>query len=46
MNDFISLLQGRVIGITVGCLIGMFPLLFIKKEAPKGEEEEEATVVS
>lgn len=33
------LLQGRVFGITIGCLIGMFPLLFMNKEVI-GEKEE------
>lgn len=32
--------QGRVVGITVGCLIGMFPLLFMNKEAIMEEEVE------
>lgn len=34
------ILQGRVIGITVGCLIGMFPLLFMNKDKEASKEEE------
>ncbi|VDL88650.1 unnamed protein product [Schistocephalus solidus] len=41
--------MGRLVGISVGCLLGMFPLLFIPRgsekapsnEASKEEEEEE-----
>lgn len=32
---------GRVIGVTVGCLLGMFPLLFIKVEEEKKHKTEE-----
>lgn len=32
-------MQGRVIGITVGCLIGMFPLLFMNKDKEALKEE-------
>ena len=34
---------GRAIGVTIGCLIGMFPLLFLggREEAKEQEEAEE-----
>lgn len=33
--------QGRIIGITVGCLVGMFPLLFMDRKAIEDERKEE-----
>ncbi|XP_013098758.2 uncharacterized protein LOC106081392 isoform X1 [Stomoxys calcitrans] len=32
---------GRIIGITVGCLVGMFPLLFMDRKAIEDERKEE-----
>lgn len=32
--------QGRVVGITIGCIIGMFPLLLMGKDAKKVDEDE------
>jgi hypothetical protein len=34
-------IKGRVLGITVGCLLGMLPLLFIKEKSDKEETTEE-----
>ena len=31
--------QGRVLGITVGCLLGMLPLIFFKSENKKDKEK-------
>lgn len=31
--------QGRVLGITVGCILGMIPLLFFKNKDTKEEED-------
>jgi len=33
---------GRAIGVTIGCLLGMFPLLFFSKKE-KAESKEEST---
>lgn len=32
--------SGRIIGITIGCLLGMFPLLFLNNEVSKSEDTE------
>lgn len=32
--------QGRILGITIGCLIGMTPLLFIDTDKDKKKEKE------
>lgn len=39
---YLSLLQGRIVGITIGCLIGMMPLLFIDTDKKKKDEGEAA----
>lgn len=31
---------GRVLGVTIGCLLGMFPLLFKKKEPQENESDD------
>lgn len=36
----ILLFKGRVVGITIGCLIGMFPLLLMSKDTKKEEKDE------
>lgn len=38
-----SQLQGRVLGITVGCLLGMLPLMFMKEKEKGEKKEKEAT---
>lgn len=30
-NEYFNIFQGRLIGIVVGCLLGMSPLLFLSK---------------
>lgn len=44
----INLLQGRVFGITLGCLLGMVPLLFMKdkKDAKPKEEDLNTTMAT
>ena len=37
---YCTFLQGRAAGITIGCLIGMFPLLFFER---KIEDDDDAT---
>lgn len=37
-NVRLSTLAGRVFGISVGCFIGMFPLLFYNNDEKKGQE--------
>lgn len=32
--------SGRIIGITIGCLLGMFPLLFLNNEVSKSDDTE------
>lgn len=34
--------QGRILGITIGCLIGMTPLLFMDLDKKKKDDEGEA----
>ena len=36
--SLLSAVQGRSIGITIGCFIGMFPLLFLKGKEDDVEE--------
>lgn len=42
--SFVSF-QGRILGITIGCLIGMTPLLFMDTDKDKKKKEEEAAAV-
>ena len=35
---------GRAVGVAVGCVIGMFPLLFYKAEVEESKQEEEILV--
>lgn len=37
-----SKIQGRVLGITIGCILGMCPLLFMKYPDKKSEGAEES----
>nr|CAD7571139.1 unnamed protein product [Timema californicum] len=32
---------GRVLGVTIGCLLGMLPLLFLNKKLPNAEPHED-----
>lgn len=41
-NCNLSLQQGRVFGITVGCLLGMLPLMFMKDKKDGEKKSEEA----
>ena len=41
-----SIFQGRSIGIALGCLIGMFPLLFFKEEEEKKESTDDTNTDS
>lgn len=48
VNNFISFalsfsLKGRILGITIGCLIGMVPLLFMDVDKKKKAEEADST---
>lgn len=36
---FPPFLQGKAIGVTIGCILGMFPLLFFGDEEEKLEEK-------
>lgn len=36
--------QGRVLGITIGCILGMVPLLFIKSKEEEVAKEVDVTV--
>ena len=35
---------GRAVGVAVGCVIGMFPLLFYKAEVEESKQQEEILV--
>lgn len=39
---YLCSLQGKAIGITIGCILGMFPLLFLSDDEKKEEKEAEA----
>lgn len=38
----LNVLQGRGVGVTIGCLLGMLPLLFMNKESENKESSEKA----
>lgn len=46
--NFVSLCvsQGKAIGVALGCLLGMFPLLFFSEEKKDGEETPQAAADS
>lgn len=51
VNNFISFalsfsLKGRILGITIGCLIGMVPLLFMDVDKKKKAEEADSTTTT
>ena len=37
------LLQGKAIGISIGCVLGMFPLLYYKQPKKDTEDKETST---
>lgn len=45
-DHFLPLLQGKAIGISIGCILGMFPLFFLgdddEDDEKKKEKEKEA----
>lgn len=47
MMRLLLLLQGKAIGVSIGCILGMFPLLFLSDDDDKEKEKEkEAQVCS
>lgn len=37
---FVLLLQGKAIGVSIGCILGMFPLLFLSDDDDEDKEKE------
>lgn len=39
-DSLVLLLQGKAIGVSIGCILGMFPLFFLDDEKEKEKEKD------